>query len=78
MSIFLRAAVLVCAAVCLVLRLVTYKYAQTLSPDVLDLMNLIAYICAGGLLVSGIAWSVTEKKKIKSPEKGENSEKNDD
>ena len=79
MTVLLKTVVLVSAAVCLILRLVTFKYSGTLAPGTVDALNITAYAAAGVLLVSGVLWSVLEKKKAKkmpagTDEDGENPE----
>lgn len=76
MIIFLKVTVLLCAAVTLVLRMLTSRYILTWDAALIAELNTIAYISSGVLLVTGIAWAVLEKRKVKAAPKEDKNEKN--
>lgn len=66
----LKAAVLLSAAVTLVLRIVCFRYGDTLAPEALRLLRTISIAAAAALLISGVLWAVLEKKRTKAAPDG--------
>lgn len=62
----IRLLVLCSAAVTVVLRFVSFRYADTLSAEALRLMLVISIISAAVLLVSGAVWVILEKRREKA------------
>ena len=69
MKIFLNAVkviVLITAAVTAILRFISFKYAESFSPETLKLFSVISIISGVFLILAGAVWVFLEKRQEKA------------
>lgn len=65
MKIFLttvKVIVLITAAVTAILRFISFKYAESFSPETLKLFSVISIISGALLVLAGVVWVLLEKR----------------